>query len=224
MQNRHLVRLQRGDNEVVNVTGLVQSKIALFLLNLKYWELRPTRIMMSRHGKSQYNLDDRIGGDSDLCEEGRQYVVQLDKYLQKSLKGKETPSLLTSHLQRACSTAGGLHLSPTQGIQHLQALDEIDAGICDSISYAELAEYYPQIKQARAQDKLNYRYPQGESYQDMIHRLDGVVLMLEKEALGREVVIIGHQANLRCLYGYLMAKDIQSIPTLDMPLHTLITL
>ncbi len=58
----------------------------------------------------------------------------------------------------------------------------------------------------------------------MIHRLDGVVLMLEKEALGREVVIIGHQANLRCLYGYLMGKDIQSIPTLDMPLHTLITL
>lgn len=143
MQNRHLVRLQRGDNEVVNVTGLVQSKIALFLLNLKYWDLRPTRIMMSRHGKSQYNLDDRIGGDSDLCEEGRQYVVQLDKYLQKSLKGREAPSLLTSHLQRACSTAGGLHLSPTQGIQHLQALDEIDAGICDSISYAELAEYYP---------------------------------------------------------------------------------
>lgn len=58
----------------------------------------------------------------------------------------------------------------------------------------------------------------------MIHRLDEVVLLLEKEALGKEVVIIGHQANLRCLYGYLLGIPLPSIPTLNMPLHTLITL
>lgn len=119
LATRHLVRLHRGQNEVLNVTGLIQSKIVLFLLNLKYWNLQPTRVYMSRHGKSQYNLDDRIGGDSDLSEEGKQYVVQLDKYLQKQLKGREAPRVLTSHLQRACSTAKGLHLETTHPIQHL---------------------------------------------------------------------------------------------------------
>lgn len=63
---------------MVNVTGYIQSKITLFLLNLNYWTTSTLTILLSRHGKSQYNTDDRIGGDSGLSEEGKQYVLQLD--------------------------------------------------------------------------------------------------------------------------------------------------
>ena len=43
----------------------------------------------------------------------------------------------------------------------LRSLDEIDAGICDSMTYTEIAEKYPEEFSARAANKLKYRYPQG---------------------------------------------------------------
>jgi hypothetical protein len=38
-----------------------------------------------------------------------------------------------------------------------KALDEIDAGICDGMTYEQIAEKYPQEYEARKKDKLRYR-------------------------------------------------------------------
>ena len=46
------------------------------------------------------------------------------------------------------------------------------------------------------------RYPSGESYMDVIQRLEPVIIEIERE---REcVVVVAHQAILRALYGYFM--------------------
>lgn len=51
------------------------------------------------------------------------------------------------------------------------------------------------------------RYPSGESYRDVIARLETVIIELERE---RECVcVVAHQAILRALYGYFT----------DTPLH-----
>jgi len=64
------------------------------------------------------------------------------------------------------------------------------------------------------------RYPAGESYLDVIQRLEPVIIEMERE---REyVLVVGHQAILRAIYGYFMAVPLKDIPPLDMPLHTLI--
>lgn len=61
-----------------------------------------------------------------------------------------------------------------------RALDEIHAGICDSMTQQEIQasdgsgqaaqrrvqELYPEVLAARKMDKLSFRYPQGESYLD----------------------------------------------------------
>ena len=45
-----------------------------------------------------------------------------------------------------------------------------------------------------------HRYPCGESYLDVVQRLEPVVIEIERE---RECVcVVGHQAVLRALYGY----------------------
>ena len=41
-------------------------------------------------------------------------------------------------------------------------MDEIDAGICDGMTYEEIAEKMPDVSAARKKDKLGYRYPKGE--------------------------------------------------------------
>ena len=42
-------------------------------------------------------------------------------------------------------------------------MDEIQAGICDGLTYAEVEERHPDEFAARQADKLRYRYPAGVS-------------------------------------------------------------
>jgi broad specificity phosphatase PhoE len=42
-----------------------------------------------------------------------------------------------------------------------------------------------------------YRYPRGESYEDLIERLEPVIFELER--LRNPVLIVAHQATLRCM-------------------------
>jgi broad specificity phosphatase PhoE len=57
---------------------------------------------------------------------------------------------------------------------------------------------------------------------DVIERLEAVIFELER-AKG-PVLVIGHQAVLRCLYGYFLDTPLEEIPFLDIPLHTVIKL
>ncbi|KAH9309414.1 hypothetical protein KI387_037325, partial [Taxus chinensis] len=73
---------------------------------------------------------------------------------------------------------------------------------------------------ARKKDKLRYRYPRGESYLDVIQRLEPVTVELERQRA--PVVVIAHQAILRALYAYFAAKPLEEVPHIEVPLHTII--
>ncbi len=63
------------------------------------------------------------------------------------------------------------------------------------------------------------RYPSGESYMDVIQRLEPVIIEIERE---REcVVVVAHQAILRALYGYFMKIPLSVRPTLTHPFNSL---
>lgn len=64
-----------------------------------------------------------------------------------------------------------------------------------------MQERFPQEFAWRDQDKLRYRYPWGESYIDIMTRLRPVLSALEDE---HNVVVVGHQAVLRCMLGYFL--------------------
>ncbi len=103
-----------------------------------------------------------------------------------------------------------------------RALVEIEAGVFNGMTYAEIERKDPTDFDARTRDKLRYRYPHGESYTDVIDRLEIVIFELER--ITRPVLVVGHQAVLRCLYGYFLDLPQEKIPHLDVPLHTVIKL
>lgn len=61
--------------------------------------------------------------------------------------------MLTSTLQRTIQTASCLPFTQ----QRLRELDEINAGVCEHMTYGQVAHTYPHIHEARARDKLGYR-------------------------------------------------------------------
>jgi hypothetical protein len=90
-----------------------------------------------------------------------------------------------------------------------------------SLTYAEIAEQFPEDFKARDEDKYNYRYRGGESYRDVVIRLEPIIMELERS---ENILIVTHQATLRCIYAYFMEKNQENAPWENVPLHTLIKL
>lgn len=173
-------------------------------------------IYLSRHGQSEYNKKALIGGNSSLSEDGIEYAKLLGLYIKDNITDEY--DLYSSTLTRTIETAAHIN----SNVKHYKCLDEINAGVCEHMTYEEIKLKLNDIYKERKKDKLNYRYPSGESYIDLIERLRDFVFEIEKSK--NIIIIIGHQAILRVIYGYLMGISINNIPYIDIDLHTLIKL
>lgn len=157
-------------------------------MNLHFF---PRPIFFSRHGQSLYNVDERVGGDPDLSKEGYKYADKLNLFMQKQFPTEESRKnilFLTSTLKRAYTTAGHIKigLEPIK----MKCLEEINCGTCDGMTYEEIAKKYPFEHSERKLDKLGYRYPRGESYLDLIHRIEPVIFEIERQA--DPVIVVAH--------------------------------
>ncbi|KAE9026170.1 6-phosphofructo-2-kinase/fructose-2,6-bisphosphatase [Phytophthora fragariae] len=199
------------------VYGYLQSRIMFLMANLN---LKPRPIWLSRHGESMYNTQKRIGGDAPLSPHGVQYAEQLDRFIDAYYPTPDTElAVWTSTMLRTGMTVERI-AARGRSIVKWKQLDEIDAGICDGMTYEQVAEEMPEEYLARKNNKLHYRYPRGESYQDVIHRLEPVITELMR--MDQPVLIVAHQAILRVLYAYLTNKSPHECPTLNIPLHVVI--
>jgi len=216
-----------------HIRGFLPSRIAQFLMNLNL-DRRP--FFLSRHGQSVYNKLGKIGGDSDLTEHGEEYAQALARWVQtnvKMLDGEPQPARLwTSSLRRTINTARHIsheHLVLPSGVEWVQMrpkrfrnLDEIYAGLYDGMTYEEIAEQFPEEAKARKADKFEYRYPRGESYSDLIARLEPMAHEMERQR--ETLMVVAHQAILRVIYCYLMEKPREMCPEVGIPLNTVIKL
>lgn len=200
---------------VSNVDGYLAARLVFFLMNLRLTE---RAIWLTRHGESVYNAAGLLGGDPVLTPDGHGYARSLAELLDRRYPDRDSVVLWTSSLKRAVQTAVPLGRTPWAW----RALDEIDAGICDGMSYAQIQEHLPEEYTARKRDKFTYRYPRGESYQDIILRLDPVIIELERTR--KPVLVIAHNAVLRALYAYFQGVPRERCPYLNIPLHTVIEL
>ncbi|KAG5363018.1 6-phosphofructo-2-kinase 1 [Yarrowia sp. B02] len=106
-------------------------------------------------------------------------------------------------------------------VKEMRMLNELGAGMCDGMTYAEIKATYPHEYENRMKDKVQYRYPGpgGESYLDVISRLRPIICELER--MHDHALIIGHRVVSRVLLAYFMNLGRSAIGDLDIPLHTL---
>ncbi|GIL67684.1 hypothetical protein Vafri_21012 [Volvox africanus] len=200
-RNLHYIKLidmvtGRGYMDINRISGYLPGKIVFFLMQIcKAGMTSVRKIWLSRHGESEYNQKGLIGGNSSLSSRGERYSRALREALIARLPqicSQEEPvsvAVWTSTLKRTIETARFLPFPKLRW----KALDEIDAGICDGMTYEQIADKYPQEYEMRKKDKLRYRYPSGESYMDVIQRVEPVIIELERE---REcVLVVAHQVG-----------------------------
>lgn len=172
-------------------------------------------LYLIRHGQTQFNIENRIGGDSDLTDKGWAQARALAAFF----KGKKIPVIFTSRKKRTIQTA--IPIRDTQKnctIIPLAEFNEIDSGVCECMSYAEIKERMPQVYAARKKDKYNYVYPGGEGYVSMEQRIDrGIKKALYLSTPSDHIMIIGHRAVNRMILSHFLFRRREDVPYIYIP-------
>lgn len=209
-----IIDVQRSFN-ISKIDTHLKFEVCNFVMNIN---INSGKFYVSRHGQSVDNVKKSIGGNSRLTEKGRRYSTKLFTHIHNC--GDNIDIIFTSTLKRTIET--GKPFLKKYEVVNKKLLDEIDAGICDGMTYDQIELIYPNIHKERKKDKLNFRYPYGESYRDIINRIKHFILELERT--DDTVLIITHTAVLRCILGYFMDESLEKIPFIDVPLHKLFKL
>lgn len=174
-------------------------------------------ILLSRHGESEYNVQNRIGGDPDLSSKGIVYSEKLSNFVEKN---KWFPKkIFRSKKKRSIQTSSKIDCWTCDKYSYTE-LNEINAGIAENLTFEEFSKNYPEEQNKRNLNKLEYKYPGGESYLDLISRTSNLCkYILEKN---EDVFIISHQAITRVLLYHFLNYDINKIPHIEVPLHKII--
>ncbi|KAJ2542263.1 6-phosphofructo-2-kinase, partial [Coemansia sp. RSA 1933] len=103
-------------------------------------------------------------------------------------------------------------------IKNIRSLNEIYAGRFEGMTYDEISRDFPEEFEARQLDKFFYRYPGigGESYADVVLRLQQVIVELER--IRHSVLLVTHRAMARTLLSYFMDIPTTHMPEMDLPL------
>jgi broad specificity phosphatase PhoE len=171
-----------------------------------------TRLLLVRHGESEWNASGRWQGRSnpELSDKGREQA----RAAAAALEGFEGP-VVSSPLQRALETAEILAAGiGAQEVRTEDDLSEIDVGEWAGLTNDEIAVRFPAEFLARQQGSLDC-FPGGESQSDFRRRVRAVVEKLGGEHGGREVLVVTHGGVIGALERMLNVHPGVGVPNLS---------
>jgi len=149
-----------------------------------------TRLYLIRHGEVEGAGTPRYNGHADvsLTERGKAQYAGMGERLAET----RIIACYTSDLAR-CRWGADL-LSARFGIEPVRerGLRELDIGIWEGMTWAELMEKYPEEWRMRLDDVVNYRVPGGENLIDLQGRIMPVIDGIVARHRGEEVLVVAH--------------------------------
>lgn len=211
---RNIVKLDSLNNSIIEeeITEdiLYYDRIRDFLVTDTVKNL-----FLIRHGETFFNLENRIGGDSGLTENGKAQAGALAAYFRE----KKIPVIFTSKKKRTIETAEPImRMQKDCVIIPLEEFNEIDSGVCECMSYEEIRQRMPYVYLTRKEDKYNYIYLEGEGYVSMKERVDnGVKKALYLSSNPQNIMIIGHRAVNRMILSHFLYRRKEDVPYIYIP-------
>jgi len=172
-------------------------------------------LFLIRHGETYFNLENRIGGNSGLTENGKSQARALARYF----RNRKIPVIFTSKKKRTIQTAFPIMQQQQNcAVIPLAEFNEIDSGACERMSYAEIRDRMPDIYSARKHNKYSYIYPQGEGYASMKERVDkGIKKALYLSSNPQNIMIVGHRAVNRMILSHFLYRREEDVPYIYVP-------
>ena len=159
------------------------------------------KIYLVRHGETDWNLANKIQGQTDtpLNDNGKKQAQELAEKVSREM-GK-VRSIYSSRQKRALDTARiiGRELMLTP-IVH-QGLEEICLGRWEGYTWKQVREVFPEEYQNWHQNRRYQAPPEGESYQQLLNRLLPALDDIIKTE-GQDTLVVTHSAVIMTLMSY----------------------
>jgi broad specificity phosphatase PhoE/predicted kinase len=214
MRERNIIRLDTLNKKVIHEeikeTIPYYDQVRDFLVTDSVKHL-----YLLRHGETYFNLENRIGGNSRLTENGIEQARALGTYFSK----KDIPIIFTSGMRRTIQTAEPIAAKQKKcTIIPLDEFNEINSGICECMSYDEIRNTMPEVYKTRKKDKYNYVYPEGEGYVTMKERINrGLNKVLYLSDISKNIIIVGHRAANRMILSHFLFRREEDVPYIYIP-------
>ncbi len=156
-----------------------------------------TRLLLVRHGATEFNSSMRFTGHSQLPlnDVGSR---QADK-LAGRLAGEEIDVACTSDLRRAMDTTEAACRGREIEVLTCPELREIDYGDCEGLTFKEIAIRFPDVVEPWLGYSPDLTFPGGEKLAGFIERVGGFLERLESNPQWRTVLLVSHGGVIRVL-------------------------
>ena len=176
-------------------------------------------IWLVRHGMLPPNPERRMVGARDipLSPEGREQIRLLAQQFMPKVQGA-LGAVICSDLDRCRETAAILLEALPHGRPPLHVepgLREIDLGLWQGMTKAEIERAWPGAYAARGQDMAHFCPPQGESFMQAQRRALTAVARWRRLYPGATLLMVSHAGILGSLLAHYMAlplRDVLRIP------------
>lgn len=149
-----------------------------------------TRFCLVRHGQTDWNVQGRYQGQSDipLNETGLEQARQTAQ----KLNGHPFAAIFSSDLQRAVQTAAAVARDTDLPVQIDTRLREINQGEWEGHPPHEIKERYPEIWKQRVVDPGGVRPPGGETVNEVAERVKAALDDIAQRYPEEDVLIASH--------------------------------
>ncbi len=165
-----------------------------------------SRLLLVRHGTTEYNSSLRFLGHSDVPLDSSGY--QQAERLRRRLAAEKIDAVYASDLVRALATAERICEDRGIDIRTCPALREMDFGKCEGLTFQEIAERYPGLAAQFDDASAGLEFPGGEAFGMLAERVGGFLAVLGKHPAEETVLVVSHGGPLRVLVCRLLGIDL----------------
>jgi len=164
-----------------------------------------SRIILLRHGQTEWNRVERFRGRADLAldEVGLAQAEAAASYI----AGWGAVALYSSPLRRAMMTAQALARRLTLPITPLEGLIDIDYGLWQGLSPEEAAERDPERYRQWLEAPHRMRFPQGESLDEVRSRALAALDEVLAHPHDQTAVMVSHKVVCKVLLCAVLGLD-----------------
>ena len=157
-----------------------------------------TRLLLIRHGETDWNATQRIQGHTDipLNATGQRQAARMAQ----ALAHEELAAVYSSDLQRAAATAAPLAQAAGLPVVHDAALRERHFGAFEGASFREIEQRWPDDARRWRQRDPAFAPGGGESLLQFYDRVVAATLRLAAGHPGQAIALVAHGGVLDCLY------------------------
>jgi probable phosphoglycerate mutase len=174
-----------------------------------------TRIILIRHGETDWNVGTRIQGETDipLNARGRAQAQRLAQ----ALAEEELHHVVTSDLSRAHETGAPLAQVTGAVLRRDRSLRERAFGIFEGLSFEEIEQRHPEGAERWRRRDPDFGPEGGETLQAFYDRCVSAAQRVAAAHLGESIALVAHGGVLDCLYRAATRLALQAPRTWQVP-------